>query len=97
MSNFTFNFGLADAVLDDVTRINQRIEQALNELEVNVERGLDGWESEEAKTAYRAAKMRWDQAAQQMNTFLERARRTLMTVSDNYGATEKANASYWTP
>lgn len=96
MSNFTFNFAMADAVLDDVARVNQRIERALDELEVNVERGLADWESEDAKTAYRAAKVRWDQAAQQMNTFLGSARQTLSSVSDNYKETEKSNANLWT-
>lgn len=96
MSNFSFNFASANAVLDDVARINQRITQALDELENNVERNLDAWESEEVKTAYRDAKMRWDMAAKQMNSFLNSARQTLVSVADNYGATERSNAARWT-
>jgi len=95
LSNFTFNFAQADAVLDDVARINQRINQALDELENNVERNLDAWESEEVKTIYQDTKRRWDQSAKQMNAFLERARLTLTSVSDNYGATERSNAARW--
>jgi WXG100 family type VII secretion target len=95
LSNFTFNFAQADAVLDDVARINQRINQALDELESNVERSLDAWESEEVKTLYQDTKRRWNQSAMQMNAFLETAQRTLLGVADNYGSTERANAGRW--
>jgi len=95
VSNFTFNFAQADAVLDDVARINQRINQALDELESNVERNLDGWESGQVKTVYQDVKARWNQSAAQMNSFLNSARQTLMSVSDSYGATEQSNAARW--
>ena len=95
MSNFSFNFTAADQVLDDVARINQSINQALDELERNVERQLDAWESEQVKTVYQDVKLRWENSAAQMNAFLNSARQTLGSVAENYGATEMSNAALW--
>lgn len=95
MSNFTFNFGQADAVMEDVARVNRQIAAALDELERSVESSLQGWESEEVKTVYQATKARWDQAALQMNAFLDRAQQALGSVRENYGITETRNAAKW--
>ncbi|MEV6694844.1 WXG100 family type VII secretion target [Micromonospora sp. NPDC051196] len=95
MSNFTFNFAQAQATLENVAGINRRIEQTLDELETDVERSLDGWESEDAKSAYQAAKLRWDQAARQMNGFLESARRALTSVADEYSSSNTSARAKW--
>ncbi|MCM4083585.1 WXG100 family type VII secretion target [Paractinoplanes hotanensis] len=91
MSDFSINFGQAEAFLDDVERINQQIKLALDELERNVESSLDSWKSEQVRTAYQVAKARWDQSAIEMSGFLDNARHTLTGVVETYSHAETTN------
>ncbi|MFV2009107.1 MULTISPECIES: WXG100 family type VII secretion target [unclassified Micromonospora] len=94
MSNYRFDFNQADATLYDMNQINGRIASALAEMERNVERSLEEWTGD-ARTSYYAAKLQWNQAAQDMSTYLEQARRTLLTISENYGTTEQRHTKIW--
>lgn len=97
MSDFSINFGQAEAVLDNVQRINQRIKGALDELELKVERSLQAWESEQARTAYALAKARWDQAALDMTDDLDNARVTLAEVIETYSRADDNNRALFEP
>ncbi|WBB71948.1 WXG100 family type VII secretion target [Micromonospora sp. WMMD1128] len=94
MSNYRFDFNQADATLYDMNQINGRISSALDEMERNVERSLQEWTGD-ARSAYYVAKAEWRNAAGAMTVHLERARQTLLTISDNYGTTEQRHSKIW--
>ncbi|WP_018802519.1 WXG100 family type VII secretion target [Salinispora arenicola] len=94
MSNYTFDFRQADAVLHDMNQINTRIRSALEQMEQTVEASLAQWTGA-AQAQYRVSKAVWNQSAGQMSVYLEQARRTLLQISDNYGTTEQRHAQIW--
>lgn len=94
MSNFTFDFVQADAVLTDMYNINNQIQDALEEMEKTVEASLAEWTGA-AQGQYYASKAAWNAAADSMSGYLEQARQTLLTISDNYGTTEQRHAMIW--
>ncbi|MBU2670264.1 WXG100 family type VII secretion target [Actinoplanes bogorensis] len=94
MSNYTFNFQQADAVLYDMNAINQRIKSALAQMEQTVEASLAEWTGA-AQQQYYVSKAAWNQSADQMTVYLDQARVTLLQISDNYGTTEQRHAQIW--
>ncbi|MBL7253227.1 MULTISPECIES: WXG100 family type VII secretion target [Paractinoplanes] len=94
MSNYTFNFQQADAVLYDMNAINQRIKSALGQMEQTVEASLAEWTGA-AQQQYYVSKAAWNQSADQMTVYLDQARVTLLQISDNYGTTEQRHAQIW--
>ncbi|WP_306215253.1 WXG100 family type VII secretion target [Actinoplanes sp. RD1] len=94
MSNYTFNFQQADAVLYDMNKINGNIKTSLHDMEQNVEKSLADWTGA-AQAQYWASKAAWNNSANQMTVFLEQARLTLLQISDNYGTTEQRHAQIW--
>ena len=94
MSNYRFNFTQADATLTDMNNINQRIKNALLEMESNVERTLADWTGA-AQEQYKVSKAAWNAAANEMSIHLDTARSTLLSISDNYGTTEQRAAQIW--
>ncbi|MFC0097874.1 WXG100 family type VII secretion target [Micromonospora marina] len=94
MSNYSFNFQQADAVLHDMNQINVRIKSALAQMEQTVEASLAEWTGA-AQQQYYASKAVWNQSADQMTVHLDRARATLYQISDNYGTTEHRHAMIW--
>ncbi|GID28811.1 WXG100 family type VII secretion target [Paractinoplanes brasiliensis] len=94
MSNYTFNFQQADAVLYDMNAINQRIKSALGQMESTVEASLAEWTGA-AQQQYYVSKAAWNQSADQMTVYLDQARVTLLQISDNYGTTEQRHAQIW--
>lgn len=94
MSNYTFDFGQADAVLFDINKINNQIKSALAEMEQRVETGLADWTGD-AQTQYHVSKAAWRNSANEMSAYLEQARVTLLQISDNYGTTEQRHAQIW--
>ena len=94
MSNYTFDFVQADAVLTDMNRINGQIQSSLEEMERTVEASLAQWTGA-AQEQYKVSKLAWNQAADSMVGYLEQARMTLPQISDNYGTTEQRHAMIW--
>lgn len=94
MSNYTFDFNQADAVLYDMNAINTRIKTALEQMEKTVETSLVDWTGA-ARSQYAVSKAVWNQSANEMTVYLEQARLTLLQISDNYGTTEQRHAQIW--
>lgn len=94
MSNYTFDFSQADAVLYDMNKINKDIQENLSAMEQSVERSLAEWTGA-AQQQYYVSKAKWNQSAQEMTVYLEQARTTLLSISDNYGTTEQRHAQIW--
>ena len=94
MSNYSFDFVQADAVLYDMNQINGQIQSGLDEMEATVEASLADWTGA-AQAQYYTSKAAWNAAADSMTAYLEQARQTLLTISDNYGTTEQRHAQIW--
>ncbi|ONI83118.1 WXG100 family type VII secretion target [Actinosynnema sp. ALI-1.44] len=94
MSDYRFDFNVADMTLDEMNAINNRVKTALTEMEAQVEKTLAEWTGA-AQQAYYAAKAEWNQQAQQMPIYLEAGRQTLLSISDNYGTTEQRAQQIW--
>ena len=94
MSNYSFNFQQADAVLYDMNQINNKIKSGLAEMERTVETSLQDWTGA-AQQQYYVSKAAWNQSANQMTVYLEQARVTLLQISDNYGTTEQRHSQIW--
>ncbi len=94
MSNYSFNFQQADAVLYDMNQINNKIKSGLAEMERTVEASLQDWTGA-AQQQYYVSKAAWNQSANQMTVYLDQARVTLLQISDNYGTTEQRHSQIW--
>ncbi|ALG12017.1 WXG100 family type VII secretion target [Kibdelosporangium phytohabitans] len=94
MSDYRFDFNVADLTLDEMHAINGRVKTALADMERQVETTLADWTGA-AREAYYAAKAEWNQQAQQMPVYLEAGRQTLLSISDNYGTTEQRAQQIW--
>jgi WXG100 family type VII secretion target len=94
MSNYSFNFQVADYTLDGMNAVNTQIRQGLDSLQATVESSLAEWTGA-AREQYTVAKANWNAAAQQMTVHLETARATLLNISDNYGTTEQRARQIW--
>jgi len=94
VSNYSFDFVQADAVLTDMNGINGQIQSGLDEMEATVESSLADWTGA-AQQQYYVSKAAWNAAADSMVGYLEQARQTLLTISDNYGTTEQRHAQIW--
>jgi ESAT-6 family protein len=94
MSDYRFDFNMADATLDTMQTINGRVRQGLDDMQRRVESTLQDWTGD-AQTAYWQAKTEWNRQADQMPGQLETGRQTLLNISDNYGTTEQRAAQIW--
>lgn len=94
MSDYRFDFNVADMTLDEMHAVNARVKNSLAEMESQVEKSLADWTGV-AQQAYYAAKAEWNQQAQQMPVYLESGRQTLLSISDGYGSAEKRAQQIW--
>lgn len=94
MSDYRFDFNVADMTLDEMHAINSRVKQALTDMESEVEKSLAEWTGA-AREAYGQAKAEWNRQANQMPVYLESGRQTLLNISDNYGTTEQRARQIW--
>ncbi|MCX2731748.1 WXG100 family type VII secretion target [Saccharopolyspora sp. NFXS83] len=94
MSDYRFNFSVADATLYDMDAINNKVRSALTEMERSVEASLSEWTGD-AQNAYWEAKAAWNQQANLMPQYLQSGRQTLLNISDNYGTTEQRARQIW--
>lgn len=94
MSNYRFNFQVADYTLDGMHAINTQIRQALDDVQSIAEGSLADWTGD-AREHYTLAKAAWNAAANEMTGHLDNARATLLNISDNYGATEQRARQIW--
>lgn len=94
MSDYRFDFNLADQTLDEMHAINGRVRAALSQMEQEVEKTLQEWDGP-AREAYWTAKAEWNAQAGQMPVLLEQGRKTLLDISVNYGTTEDRARKIW--
>ena len=94
MAQYTFSFGQADAVRDQMATITNRVHSMLEELNGNVMKQISEWESD-ARREYDLAKQKWDAAAAAMPSALGRAEQTLQTISDGYLHVEHYGVDLW--
>ncbi|MGW1680120.1 WXG100 family type VII secretion target [Saccharopolyspora antimicrobica] len=94
MSDYRFDFNVADMTLDEMNAVNGRVKNALADMEAQVERSLADWTGV-AQDAYWSAKAEWNRQAAQMPVYLEAGRKTLLSISDNYGTTEQRAKQIW--
>lgn len=94
MSEYQFNFALADETRDNMAMITNRIHTLLEDLNSEVQTSLANWESG-ARDAYNAAKAEWDAAAARMPAALGRAEVALSSISDGYLRVEHYGVDLW--
>lgn len=94
MDGYKFNFDAAQQTLQEMGQISAHIEEALKDLERNVEKSLELWTGA-ARSQYGVSKQIWDNQANQMNTSLVSAQNALNNIHENYSETERRNASMW--
>ena len=95
MTEYRFNFSMADQVRDHMASINNEIHSMLSTLDGDVRKSLASWESG-AREAYDAAKLQWDAAAGRMPASLGRAEQALSAISDGYLQVEHFGIDQWT-
>ena len=94
MSDYRFDFDQADATLYDMDHVNRRLQKALEDMELSVEKSMADWTGA-ARDQYSTSKAIWHQSANEMAVFLDQARLTLLQISDNYGSMEQRQAEIW--
>lgn len=94
MTQYQFDFTLADVILDNMGQINTGIKTMLTDLESNVERSLSEWTGD-AQTQYWDAKRQWNQAADKMPECLQRARQAFGEIAQGYNGAERQGAEMW--
>jgi WXG100 family type VII secretion target len=94
LTQYQFDFTLADVTLDNMGQINTGIKTMLTNLESNVERSLADWTGG-AQTEYWGAKKEWDAAAAKMPECLQRARTAFEEISQGYDGAERQGAEMW--
>jgi uncharacterized protein YukE len=94
LSDYRFDFTLADQVLDEMHAVNFRVRQALVDVQARVEARLQDWRVD-ALEEYWQAKAEWQQRAGQMPIHVEAGRRTLLTISGDFGDTEQLASQIW--
>lgn len=91
---YYFNFVRAQAVIVNLGSANQKLKALLEQQDIDVRNAVRQWDSE-AEKQYKAAKARWDAAADQLPVILTGASQTLSGVSDLLFRTENQNAASW--
>jgi len=94
MSQYQFNFALADETRDNMAMVTNRIHSLLEDLNAEVQTSLANWESG-ARDEYNAAKLEWDAAAARMPAALGRAEVALASISDGYLRVEHYGMDLW--
>ena len=94
MTTYTFNFAMAEATLDHMGSVNQRIRAALDQLEQTCQTTMADW-TDDSKNAYIVQKQRWDQNAAAMNQALMGARQALGGISQGYGDAQSRATNLW--
>ncbi|GAA0504225.1 hypothetical protein GCM10011581_45350 [Saccharopolyspora subtropica] len=94
MSDYRFNFQIADATLYDMDHVTKHVKSVLEDLERDAEASIKDWTGD-ARDAYWKAKAEWDQQAAAMPVYLEAGRKALLQISDNYGTTEQRAQMIW--
>jgi len=95
MSNsYKFNFTMADNTLDHMDSVNDKLSDALLELERNSQSSLAEWEGG-AQLAYTQAESEWRAGMQQMTAALQAGRISLFNISDGYGSAEQRASQIW--
>ncbi|MER7016259.1 WXG100 family type VII secretion target [Saccharopolyspora sp. NPDC000359] len=94
MSDYRFDFNIAETTLQDMHQVNTHVRQALDQMQAAVESSTADWTGS-AKQAYAAAKAEWNKQAALMPEHLRAAQQTLGTISEGYGTTEVRAAQSW--
>lgn len=94
MTQYTFNFAMADGVRDHMASITRQLIDMLESLHNDVSTSLASWESG-AREQYNLAKADWDAAAAKMPEALGRAEVVLSEITNGYLQVEHWGANRW--
>ncbi|KAA5830114.1 WXG100 family type VII secretion target [Saccharopolyspora hirsuta] len=94
MSDYRFDFNIAEATLQDMHQVNTHVRQALDQMQAAVESSTADWTGS-AKQAYAEAKAEWNKQAAMMPEHLKEAQRRLGSIAEGYGTTEVRATQSW--
>jgi uncharacterized protein YukE len=95
MTQYTFDFNVAEAVQDQMASITSQIQSMLADLESQVANSIADWNSPYARDAYNVAKQKWDAAAAQMPAALAQAQQALTSISGVLQGVESRGVQMW--
>ena len=91
---FSTNIVDMEAGADDLRRATKRIREITDALETRAAKSFALWESE-TRTSYDAAKLKWDEACNQMDMALGVGAETVTNNGNNYLMYDRKNAESW--
>ncbi|MGP3925591.1 WXG100 family type VII secretion target [Streptomyces sp. 8N616] len=92
--SYAVKFSEVAAVIAEMGKSTNTIEEMIHNLETQVEKSLQEWEGG-AREMYREKKAEWDSAAVQMKQKLSEATHTLQQIVDTYDISEKQAQKMW--
>lgn len=94
MSEIKYGFGEIEATAADINSTNGRINNLLDELKSHIQPMAATWEGESA-TAYQEAQLKWDRAAEELNTILATIAQTVRSSNDQMSDVNRQAAASW--
>lgn len=94
MATYTFNYGVADTVRDEMAQVTITLRNELESMEQQVALAMQDWD-DGAKQQYAVAKQQWDAAAARMPYSLAQAEIALNNISGGYLQVEHTGANAW--
>ncbi|WP_459549348.1 WXG100 family type VII secretion target [Nocardia sp. X0981] len=95
MSEVKYSEAQLTAMAGDIRNAKGRLTETQAELESYVSQLAASWETSEAKDAYRAKQLRWDDAHNQLMDIMERIAKVVEDGAINMTSTDKMNAARW--
>lgn len=95
MSEVKYSEAQLIAMAGDIRNAKGRLTETQAELESYVNQLAASWETSEAKDAYRAKQLRWDDAHNQLMDIMERIAKVVEDGAINMTSTDKMNAARW--
>lgn len=93
-SYMSIQFEALQQAHSDLSAVHGSIQDAVAELEANLERNLDQW-SGAAKEAYGPIKAQWHAAMENMAMVLGKAHQHLANTAELYASAEQQNVGIW--
>jgi WXG100 family type VII secretion target len=91
-NNITVNYAAMESAASAIQNSSRQIEERLSQLASELNK-LD-WDGDD-RAAYMAAKAKWDQAIEAMNTLLNQIGGAVNTARQGYSDVERAGAAAW--
>ncbi|MFE6742662.1 WXG100 family type VII secretion target [Streptomyces tubercidicus] len=94
MTSYSADLPQMRNIIEEMTAIDAQLRVTLTDLDDQSKNDLAHW-TKDAADAYRAAKAKWDAAAQQMQYQAGQASQALGTIHEAYTGGEKYGVSLW--